>query len=71
MLRGLEVPLKRLDVAFTQRNPVLKWDDISQADLHKCLIEEFGAKQTDISQVLAQFSRSCFKKTSNMTVSDF
>ena len=35
------------------------------------MIEEFGPKQTDISQVLAQFSPNRFKKASNMTVSDF
>ena len=39
--------------------------------LQKYLIGEFGTKQNDISQVLAQFGPNRFKKTSSMSVSEF
>ena len=56
---------------FEQRVPILEWNQISKEDLHKCLIKEFRSKDTDISQVLAQFGPNRFRKASNMTVSDF
>ena len=63
--------VKRLDSVFTQRNPVLQWNAVTKDQLHKCLIEEFGSKQNDISQVLAQFGPNRFKKSPNMSVSEF
>ena len=63
--------VKRLDTVFAQSNPVLEWDQISKENLHKVLIAEYKAKDTDISQVLAQFGPNRFRKASNMTVSDF
>ena len=63
--------IKRLDAIFEQRVPILEWNQISKEDLHKCLIKEFRPKDTDISQVLAQFGPNRFRKASNMTVSDF
>ena len=63
--------IKRLEAIFEQSNPVLAWDTITKADLHRVLIAEFRPKDTDISQVLAQFGPNRFRKASNMTVSDF
>ena len=45
--------VKRLDSIFKHRNPALNWDDVSKDELHQCLIAEFVANQTDITQVLA------------------
>ena len=63
--------VKRLDTVFLQLNPVLTWADISKEDLHKVLIQEYKTKDTDISQVLAQFGPNRFRKASNMTVSEY
>ena len=63
--------VKRLDSVFAQKNPALEWNAVTKDELQKCLIGKFGTKQNDISQVLAQFGPNRFKKTSNMTVSEF
>ena len=40
---------KRLDTAFPTRDPALTWDLVTKDELHKCLKEEFGSKETDVS----------------------
>ena len=47
--------LRRLDTAFPARNPVLTWDAVTKAQLHKCLMDEFGPRESDVSAVLLQF----------------
>ena len=34
--------LRRLDSVFPARNPVLRWNAVTKAQLHKCLLDEFG-----------------------------
>ena len=63
--------LKRLDTAFPTRNPVLRWDQVTKDQLHKCLKDEFGSKETDVSSVLLQFGPNRLKKTPEMSVGEF
>ena len=45
---------KRLETAFPTMNPMLQWVDVTKIQLHQCLIDEFGSKETDMSAVLLQ-----------------
>ena len=47
--------LRRLDTAFPARNPVLAWNTVTKVQLHKCLMDEFGPRESDVSAVLLQF----------------
>ena len=50
--------LRRLDTAFPARNPVLAWNAVTKLQLHKCLMDEFGPRESDVSAVLLQFGPS-------------
>ena len=43
--------LRRLDSAFPARDPVLRWDTVTKAQLHQCLLDEFGPRESDVSCV--------------------
>ena len=63
--------LRRLETAFPARDPVLRWDTVTKAQLHKCLLDEFGPRESDVSAVLLQFGSGRCKKTSEMSVSEY
>ena len=51
--------LKRVEQAFKANPQAVKtWENITIEQLHKLMIDEFGAKQTDIANVLGQFGPS-------------
>ena len=56
---------------FAAKNPVWTWVNVTKDELHKCLQDEFGSKETDVSAVLLQFGPSRLKKTPEMSVSEF
>lgn len=63
--------LKRLDTVFVASDPLITWDAVTKEELHKCLIGEFGSKETDVSSLLCQFGPSRLKKTPEMSVNEF
>ena len=64
--------IERVEQVF-KKDPVnLKtWDTIEISDLHKLMKEEFGAKHTDVANVLKQFGPSRLIKSSDKPVQDF
>ena len=44
---------------------------MSKDQLHKCLLDEFGPRESDVSAVLLQFGSGRCKKTSEMSVSEY
>ena len=70
---SLEFPLiERLEQVF-KKDPgnVKTWDSIEIADLHRILKDEFGAKHTDVANVLKQFGPSRLIKSADKKVQDF
>ena len=63
--------IKRLEMTFAGRDPVVTWEDVTWVDLSTILKEEFGPKVSQVGQVLQQFGPQRFKKTSEMTVASF
>ena len=63
--------LRRLDTAFPARDPVLAWNAVTKVQLHKCLMDEFGPRESDVSAVLLQFGPGRCKKSPNMSVSEY
>ena len=56
--------LKRVEQVFkADPQAIQTWDQITIAQLHALLIEEFGEKQTDIANVLGQFGPSRVQKS--------
>ena len=47
------------------------WENISIADLHKLMKEEFGSKQTDVANVLKQFGPARLAKSPDQSVAEF
>ena len=64
--------IERVDQVFKKdpNNPK-DWDTIEIGDLHKLMKEEFGAKHTDVANVLKQFGPSRLIKSSDKSVQDF
>ena len=64
--------IERIDQVFKKdpHNPKA-WDTIEIGDLHKLMKEEFGAKHTDVANVLKQFGPSRLIKSSDKSVQDF
>ena len=50
---------------------MLQWIDVTKVQIHQCLIDEFGSKETDVSAVLLQFGPNRCKKTPEQKVSEF
>ena len=64
--------LERVEQVFKKdAQNVKKWEDITIADLHKLMKDEFGAKHTDVASVLQQFGPSRLIKSSDKSVQDF
>ena len=63
--------LRRLETAFPSRNPVLEWNTVTKVQLHKCLMDEFGPRESDVSAVLLQFGPNRCKKSAEMGVSEY
>ena len=63
--------LRRLETAFPSRNPVLEWNTVTKVQLHKCLMDEFGPRESDVSAVLLQFGPNRCKKSAEMSVSEY
>ncbi|CAL4213510.1 unnamed protein product [Meganyctiphanes norvegica] len=63
--------VKRLDTVFVARQPAITWEAVTTAELHTCLKEEFGSKETDVSSLLCQFGPNRMKKTPEVSVNEF
>ena len=63
--------VKRLDLAFAGRDPVVTWANVTWQVLKDILKEEFGPKVAQVGEVLMQFGPGRFKKTSEMSVASF
>ena len=63
--------VKRVDLAFVNRDPVVTWADVTWDTLKDILKEEFGPKVSQVGEVLRQFGPRRFKKTSEMSVASF
>ena len=63
--------VKRLDLSFAGRDPVVTWADVTWEGLSTILKEEFGPKLSQVGEVLMQFGPGRFKKTSEMSVASF
>ena len=63
--------IKRLEMSFRARDPVVTWDDVTWVQLSNIMKEEFGPKVSQVGQVLQQFGPMRFKKTPEMTVASF
>ena len=64
--------LERVEQVFKKDAANIKtWANIQIADLHKLMKDEFGAKHTDVANVLKQFGPSRLTKSSDKSVQDF
>ena len=63
--------VKRLDTAFTAKEPAWTWAAVTYENLKIIMKEEYGSKIAEVSEVLLQFGPSRFKKASEMTVAKF
>ena len=63
--------VKRLNLTFAGRDPVVTWANVTWESLSDIMKEEFGPKVSQVGQVLKQFSPGRFKKTSEMSVASF
>ena len=63
--------IKRLEMSFRGRDPVVTWEDVTWQNLSTILKEEFGPRVSQVGQVLLQFGPQRFKKTNEMTVASF
>ncbi|CAL4184499.1 unnamed protein product [Meganyctiphanes norvegica] len=63
--------VKRLDAVFIAKRPAITWEAVTTVELHTCLKEEFGPKETDVSSLLCQFGPNRMKKTPEVSVNDF
>ena len=63
--------LDRLEQRFKrdERN-IITWAAVTVDDLHKVMKEEFGARQTDVAEVLGQFGQSRLVKSPEKSVKD-
>ena len=63
--------VKRLDLAFASRDPVVTWADVTWQALKDILKEEFSPKVAQVGEVLMQFGPGRFKKSNEMSVASF
>ena len=63
--------VKRLDLTFAGRDPVVTWANVTWQGLTDILKEEFGPKVSQVGEVLMQFGPGRFKKTNEMSVASF
>ena len=64
--------LERLEQRFKRdENNLITWDAVTKDELHKIMKEEFGAKHTDVAEVLSQFGQSRLVKSPDKPVQDF
>ena len=63
--------IKRLNMSFVSRDPVVTWANVTWDNLSTILKEEFGPKVSQVGQVLQQFGPQRFKKTEEMSVARF
>ena len=63
--------IKRLDMSFAGRDPVVTWAAVTWDELENIMKEEFGPKVSQVGQVLQQFGPLRFKKTMEMSVASF
>ena len=63
--------IKRLDSAFTAKEPAWTWAEVTWEQLKEILKEEFGPKVAQVGEVLLQFGPGRLKKTSEMSVASF
>ena len=63
--------VKRLDTAFTAKEPAWTWAAVTYDNLKTIMREEYGSKIAEVSEVLLQFGPSRFKKASKMTAAKF
>ena len=63
--------VKRVELVFAARDPVVTWADVEWDVLSDILKEEFGPKVSQVGQVLLQFGSQRFKKTEGMSVASF
>ena len=63
--------IKEIDQKFTTRAVVLTWETVTKAQVHEILLEQFGAKEPDISSLLKHFGANRFKKAARNIIEEF
>ena len=63
--------VKRLDTAFTAKDPPWVWNDVTYDQLKIIMKVEYGSKITSVSEVLLQFGPSCYKKAPEVSIAKF
>ena len=63
--------IKRLELVFVARNPVVTWANIDWEGLSDILKDEFGPKVSQVGQVLTQFGPQRLKKAEDTSVATF
>ena len=64
--------LERVEQRFNRDDTnIIKWEDVTKDNLHKIMKEEFGAKHTNVADVLSQFGPSRLIKSPDKSVQDF
>jgi len=64
--------LERVGQVFKKDPLAVKtWEAIIKDDLHILMVDEFGAKNTDVADVLRQFGPSRISKSPDMSIHDF
>lgn len=64
-------PPERSKLTSLRTSWIITWTNVTKADLHKCLISEFGPRETDESSLLCQFGPNHLKKAPEMYVNAF
>ena len=65
------VIISELNLKFAARDPALKWETITKAELNAILIDQFGIREPEVSAVLRIFGADRLKKASNIDVRNF
>ena len=62
---------KRLEDAFLTHDPLVTWDTITIDQVNALMVSEFGVKVPDIAAVLSCFGPERFKRSKDMSVSQY
>ena len=65
------VIISELNLKFAARDPALKWETITKAELNAILIDQFGIREPEVSAVLRIFGSNRLKKANNIDVRNF
>ena len=63
--------IKRLDTAFSAKDPVWTWEEVTYDQLKDIMKVEYGSKLHPVSEVLQQFGPNRYTKPSEMSISKF